>query len=396
MPASKISVLTRIWIPCRVADHTLGRGQFHNLISTERLMFGPAWMRWGLALPLLTLNLFVLRQLLVPLAPFPGLFLTAALIAFLLSIPSRWLRARGLPGWLAISLVFLLAVGILVISGITLVPLLIDQLAQLINALPGWLEASQGLIGRLQEWAMARGLPSEFGDLSSDVLTRASRLASQFSQQLLSLLGATLGTTINTVIVLVLAVFFLLGGESITAGLVRWLPQEWRELVVVTITRTFRGYFAGQVVLALILSAGQIAVFTLLKIPYGVLFAVLIGLTTLIPYASAFTIVAVSVLLAVQDPGMGLAILAAAIGVGQIVDQVIQPRLMGSIVGLQPAWLLIALPLGARAGALFGFGELLGLLLAVPVASCIKTLIDAWADRQGFDLPLRTISSAQE
>ena len=359
-------------------------------------MFGPAWMRWGLALPLLTLNLFVLRQLLVPLAPFPGLFLTAALIAFLLNIPSRWLRERGLPGWLAITLVFLVAVGILVISGITLVPLLIDQLAHLINALPGWLEASQGLISRLQEWAMARGLPSEFGDLSSDVLTRASRVASQFSQQLLSILGATLGTTINTVIVLVLAVFFLLGGESITAGLVRWLPQEWRQLVVTTITRTFRGYFAGQVVLALILSAGQIAVFTLLKIPYGVLFAVLIGLTTLIPYASAFTIVAVSVLLAVQDPGMGLAILAAAIGVGQIVDQVIQPRLMGSIVGLQPAWLLIALPLGARAGALFGFGELLGLLLAVPVASCIKTLIDAWADRQGFDLPSKAISSAQE
>ena len=359
-------------------------------------MFGPAWMRWGLALPLLTLNLFVLRQLLVPLAPFPGLFLTAALIAFLLNIPSRWLRERGLPGWLAITLVFLVAVGILVISGITLVPLLIDQLAQLINALPGWLEASQGLISRLQEWAMARGLPSEFGDLSSDVLTRASRVASQFSQQLLSILGATLGTTINTVIVLVLAVFFLLGGESITAGLVRWLPQEWRQLVVTTITRAFRGYFAGQVVRALILSAGQIAVFTLLKIPYGVLFAVLIGLTTLIPYASDFTIVAVSVLLAVQDPGMGLAILAAAIGVGQIVDQVIQPRLMGSIVGLQPAWLLIALPLGARAGALLGFGELLGLLLAVPVASCIKTLIDAWADRQGFDLPSKAISSAQE
>jgi len=38
-------------------------------------MFGAAWMRWGLALPLLTLNLFVLRQLLVPLAPFPGVVL---------------------------------------------------------------------------------------------------------------------------------------------------------------------------------------------------------------------------------------------------------------------------------------------------------------------------------
>jgi predicted PurR-regulated permease PerM len=343
-------------------------------------MAWPSWLRWGLALPLLTLNLYVLRQLLLPLAPVPGLFLTSALIAFLLDIPCRWLSRRGLPRWLAILLVTLVTVGALGLAGVTLVPRLIDQLAQLINALPSWLVQAEAWISGLQDWAASRGLPSEFGDLSSDLLTRVSRVASQFSQRLLGILGATLGTTINTVIVLVLAVFFLLGGDAITAGLARWLPEQWRALVISTITRTFRGYFGGQVLLALILSAGQILVFTLLSIPYGVLFAVLIGLTTLIPYASALTIVAVSALLAVQDPRTGLEILAAAIGVGQIVDQVIQPRLMGSIVGLQPAWLLIALPLGARAGDLLGLGELLGLLLAVPVASCFKTLVDAWVE----------------
>jgi predicted PurR-regulated permease PerM len=47
-------------------------------------------------------------------------------------------------------------------------------------------------------------------------------------------------------------------------------------------------------------------------------------------------------------------------------------------VGLQPAWLLISLPVGARLGSLMGLGELLGLLLAVPVASCGKTFLDAW------------------
>jgi hypothetical protein len=62
-------------------------------------MAWPSWLRWGLALPLLTLNLYVLRQLLLPLAPFPGLFLTAALIAFLLDIPSSWFNRRGLPRW---------------------------------------------------------------------------------------------------------------------------------------------------------------------------------------------------------------------------------------------------------------------------------------------------------
>jgi predicted PurR-regulated permease PerM len=132
------------------------------------------------------------------------------------------------------------------------------------------------------------------------------------------------------------------------------------------------------VVLALILSGLQIIVFTLVGIPYGVLFAVAIGFTTLIPYASAVTIVLVSLLLALQNPRQGLEVLVAAISVGQVVDQVIQPRLMGSIVGLQPAWLLISLPIGARLGSLLGLGELLGLLLAVPLASCTKTYLDAW------------------
>jgi predicted PurR-regulated permease PerM len=55
---------------------------------------------------------------------------------------------------------------------------------------------------------------------------------------------------------------------------------------------------------------------------------------------------------------------------------------MGSIVGLQPAWLLVALPVGARIGSIMGLGDLLGLLLAVPVASCIKTFFDSWRPQQ--------------
>jgi predicted PurR-regulated permease PerM len=31
-----------------------------------------------------------------------------------------------------------------------------------------------------------------------------------------------------------------------------------------------------------------------------------------------------------------------------------------------------------------GLGDLLGLLLAVPVASCLKTFLDAWAQQRGL------------
>ena len=82
----------------------------------------------------------------------------------------------------------------------------------------------------------------------------------------------------------------------------------------------------------------------------------------------------------------------------QLVDQVIQPRLMARIVGLQPAWLLISLPLGARLGSLLGLGELLGLLLAVPLASCAKTFIDAWGEqlRAGESSPQTRLSLPEE
>ena len=337
----------------------------------------PAWLRLGLLFPVLGLNAFVLKGLLVQFAPFPGLFLTAALLAFLLDLPVRWLSRRGLARPWAITTVVLVTLGSLVLAAVVLVPLLVEQLSQLISASPSLLMAAEQWINKGQLWAVDHGMLADFADLSSNLVSQFSRLATQLSQRLLGLLGATVGTSINVVIVLVLAVFLLLGADPIVEGLARWLPDRWRELVQTTLERTFRGYFAGQVVLALILSGGQLLVFTVLGIPYGVLFAVLIGFTTLVPYASAVSIISVSAILAVQDPQTGLELLAAAIVVGQIVDQVIQPRLMGSIVGLQPAWLLIALPIGSRVGALYGVGDLLGLLLAVPVASCIKTLADA-------------------
>jgi predicted PurR-regulated permease PerM len=347
----------------------------------------PSWLRVGLALPLLVLNFWVLRQLLMPLAPFPALFLAAALIAFLLDLPSRWLTGRGLPRPLALLVVVGLTVGLGVLAALWLVPRLVEQLGELLTALPGWLAQSQLLLEDLQARSATWGLPADFSDLSNQLLTRSTQLATRFSQQLLTVLGATLNLTINTLIVVVLAVFLLLGGESISRGLARWLPERWRDLVLSTVNRTFRGYFAGQVVLALILSGAQIVVFTLLGIPYGVLFAVAIGFTTLVPYASALTITLVSGLLALEDPRTGLEVLVAAISVGQVVDQVIQPRLMGQIVGLQPAWLLVSLPIGARVGSLLGLGDLLGLLLAVPVASCLKTFLDAWAQSLGLPDP---------
>ncbi|MFN9623656.1 MAG: AI-2E family transporter, partial [Cyanobacteriota bacterium] len=86
----------------------------------ERLVL-PPWLRFSLALPLLVLNLWVPRQWLVPLAPFPALFLTAGLIAFVLDIPTRWLVERTLPRPVALLVVLGLGLGGMVLAALWLV-----------------------------------------------------------------------------------------------------------------------------------------------------------------------------------------------------------------------------------------------------------------------------------
>ncbi|MEO0928396.1 MAG: AI-2E family transporter, partial [Cyanobacteria bacterium J06643_13] len=64
----------------------------------------------------------------------------------------------------------------------------------------------------------------------------------------------------------------------------------------------------------------------------------------------------------------GLKVLAIAFVIEQIVESVIAPRLLGEFTGLNPVLVLVSLLVGAQLG---GF---LGLILAVPIASFIKTL----------------------
>ena len=103
----------------------------------------PTWLRLGLLLPLVGVNAFVLRRVLVQFAPFPGLFLTAALIAFLLDLPCRWLMGRGFRRNLAIASVVVFTLSLLGLAGVVLVPRLVEQLSQLLSASPAMLAAAR-------------------------------------------------------------------------------------------------------------------------------------------------------------------------------------------------------------------------------------------------------------
>jgi len=351
-------------------------------VSKSEATSGPLrWLGWGLLFPIVFLNGWLISQFINTLQPLFSVLVTATLLAFLLNFPIQALQARKLPRLGAVIIVFSLTLLLFIALGLTLIPLIVQQLQELVTNLPRWIESGNQQLQRLLQNEMVAQQISQLSvdlqellnlvkeKLVDDLQSLSSQVLS-FSNRLLDLALNTIDNVINFILTLVLTVFAVLTGPRAWAGLFSWLPQPWNAEMPQIIQKTFQNYFASQAILAGILSLAQTIVFLVLGVPYAVLFGVVIGLTTLVPYASALTIIVVSVLLSLQNITLGLKVLAAAIVVGQINDNVVAPRLVGNMTGLNPLWLIIALLLGGK------FAGLLGLLLAVPLASVVKATGD--------------------
>ncbi|ACK66531.1 protein of unknown function UPF0118 [Rippkaea orientalis PCC 8801] len=330
----------------------------------------PHWLRLSIIFPLVFLNTWLLFVLIDYLEPLGTILTTASLLAFLLDLPIAALEKWGIKrGW-AITLVLLLALIILSLIALFLIPLIVEQLRELLSTLPQWIESGNQQINALKEWAITENYPFDLASIITQFAEKLSLILKSLGNQFLSLIGGTLGTIFNSLLVLVLTVFLVLTGNSITQGIFSWIPRPWNTRIQESLRKTFESYFATQAILAGILSIAQTIVFLFLQVPYAVLFGVTIGVTTLIPYASAITIIIVSVLLIFQNFQLGITALFLTIIVGQINDNVISPRLMGDMTGLNPVWIVVALFIGGK------FAGVLGLIIAVPLASVIKTTVD--------------------
>ena len=334
------------------------------------------WLRLGLIFPLIFLNGWLLSLLINYLEPLVSIMITASLLAFLFDFPILFLQKRGIPRKLAIVLVLLLGLLVIGLLALTLVPLIVQQLSDLVTILPQWIETGSEHLQTLQQWAIAQKLSVDLGDIVTQTAEKVSNALRTLTSQLLNVLLTTISSILNILLILVLTVFLVLTGENIWRGIFSWLPSPWNIKLRESVRQTFETYFATQAILAGILSIAQTIIFFLLDVPYAVLFGVTIGATTLVPYASALTIAIISLLVALQNFELGIKVLVAAIVVGQINDNLVAPRLMGGMTGLNPVWIILSLFIGGK------LGGILGLLIAVPIASVIKSTADTLRSSQ--------------
>lgn len=339
----------------------------------------------ALGAPLMVLNA---RALSAIFGYFQSLFviiLLSAVFAFLLNYPVAWLQRKGIQRLLAAGLVFLLTLILIIAVGVTLVPLVFTQAQQLVARLPEWLDSGQRQLMLLDEQVAVLGWPINLDGLITQINTR---LASQLQGLAGSTLNLALNLTVFTVVrlidvllTIILTFYLLLHTEDIWQSIIGWLPLRLQQPFSQTLRRSFQNYFLGQLVSATCMASGLVLGFLLLKVPFGLLFGLTVGLMALIPFGGSVGIALVTFLVALRDIGMALQLLAVALVIQQIVENGIAPRVLGSVTGLNPFWVLISLLTGAR------IGGLLGVIVAVPSAVMIKEALNAMRSLEPLPAP---------
>ena len=332
----------------------------------------PKWLNIGLAFPIIILNGWLLIQLINYFQPLVSVVSVAILLAFILDYPIQILQNRRVTRNLAILLVLLLSVIILGAIVVILVPLILEQLNELANLLPYWIESGTQQIEALQNWASTQQLPINLSGLASEILGKISSQLQSFTGKILGFALDTIGNLLNVLITIVLTIYLVLNGEGLWDGIYLWFPENMAKKVRELLREDFNNYFIGQATLGAILAIAITLAFLALRVPLSLLFGLGIGFFSLFPFGTGIGIAIVSLLVSLKDFGLGIEVAIIGVAIDQINSNIVAPRILGNLTGLNPVWVVISLLIGAK------LGGVLGLLVAIPLASFIKDIADTW------------------
>ncbi|MBW4631120.1 MAG: AI-2E family transporter [Iphinoe sp. HA4291-MV1] len=332
----------------------------------------PQWLSLSLAFPLAILNGWVLLLVVQYFQPLVSIFVAASLLAFVLDYPIRFFQQQGVKRNFAVGSVLLLTVVIVVALTLTLVPLILQQLNELANFLPSWIDSGMQQLQAFQDWAATQQLPVNLSGLLTQQVDRLSNQLQSLTGQVLGFAVDTIGSVANVLLTVVLTIYLVLNGERLWDGIFQWFPPRIGLQVRQLVREDFQNYFIGQATLGALLALALILVFLALRVPLALLFGIIIGFFSLFPFGTGIGIAIVSLLVGLQNFWLGVEVLAVAVMIDQVNTNFVAPRLLGNLTGLNPVWVVISLLLGTK------LGGLLGLLVAIPIASFIKDVADSW------------------
>ena len=331
------------------------------------------------------------------------LFLTAALVAFLLNPLVRDVQRLRIRRGGAVAIVYLLFLGGVGVGVAGLVTVVVDQSRTASNRVDNYVtmkEAATGQTGaehdidRLQVWLDAHHLQriKIKKQLTDWVNHLKAKDISGFTQKAFSFATGAARTVIiglfNLILIVVVSIYMLLDMQRLEAAIDRRFPPHGGRPLTLRIEKALAGYVRGQLILSTVigLSAG-IGMWILGRtglVPgadkYALLFGVWTAVIEVIPYIGPWlSAIPPTIYALVVDPVSALWVIGLFVFIYQIEGHIVVPNVMANALRLHPLLVIFGLLAG---GELYGIP---GVLLALPTMAAARAIWEFFAERIRFD-----------
>lgn len=285
----------------------------------------------------------------------------------------------------ALSVATSLVIAIAIVSALVwlIVPRFYESIVSIIAALPGYIKTVNSYLVDILEGypeinAMVQGYITQ---ISEDLNNWMSNLQPQMKSILDTISSSVLtvfGFVFDIFIGLIVSCYLLYSKEKFGGQIKRFLyslmPVEQVEATLSSfafIDRVFMGFLGGKLVDSAIIGVLCYIGCAILKMPYAVLIAVIVGITNIIPYFGPFIgAVPCAFFVLMVDPFKCVIFVIFILALQQFDGNILGPHILGNSVGISGFWVMFSIIVGS---GLFGF---MGMLLGVPAFVILSTGIN--------------------
>jgi predicted PurR-regulated permease PerM len=300
-----------------------------------------------------------------------ALLFVALFLAALMHPAADWGAKRRIPKGLTVLLIYLILIALVSASFALIVPTVLSQVGNLSDVF-------RSLITTVSTGVQSvRALTEQYGflnNLSSSVAAlqqQASLAAGGVFNTLFGIFGGIAGL----IIVLVMAFYMVVEEKEAVRLFQNLVPGKFQDVTAKIISQVevkIGQWLSGQFMLSLTIGILYYIGLLVLGVEGALTLAVFAGFLEFIPYLGPILGGIPIVIVALSDsPIKALLALGLVILIQQLENHIIAPKLMQKAVGLNPLVSIVAVLIGAK---LFG---LVGVLLAVPVATAVSVILNA-------------------
>lgn len=310
-------------------------------------------------------------------------FICAVVIAYVLNPLMSFMERRfKLKRTASLTATYILIILLLVVVNIFLLPKVFSSIVDFIKNLP---QLTLMVQNEMNNFISSRNL----GDaLNSAGIFGSNMDFSKISELMKSVFNASIGTVIaftnnmvRWVFGFIISIYILYDKEKFIAVSKRAIYLIFKKRngdrlleFLTNMNNMISVYIGIKAIDSLIIGAMSFVGLSILRSPYALLIAVIVGVTNMIPYFGPFIGMLVAFLINLFFvPMKGVYVVIFLFLLQQFDSWYLDPKLIGGKVGLSPFLIILAVTIG---GGLYGA---IGMLMAVPTMAVIKIYADRLA-----------------